>query len=75
MAVAYLEAEDSEWGIERALRELAASDVPFDSWFGTHMRRLFGCDFPGSPSVAAGELLFAWRADSDGGEQEISEGS
>jgi hypothetical protein len=29
---------------EQALRELAASDAPFDSWYGTQMRRLFGCD-------------------------------
>src|SRR3712207_2137180 len=37
-AVVFLEAEDPE----RALRELATSETPFDSWYGTQMRKLFG---------------------------------
>ena len=57
IAVVYLEAED----LERALRKLAASDFPFDSWYGTEMCKLFGCDFARLPRVAGGELLFAWR--------------
>ena len=66
VAVVYLEAEDPE----RVLRELAASDTPFDSWYRTEMRRLFGCDFARLPRIAGGELLFAWRAASGEGEQE-----
>ncbi len=56
-AIVFLEAEDPEW----VLRELAASDAPFDSWFGTQMRRLFGFDLARLPRVAGSELLFAWR--------------
>jgi hypothetical protein len=66
VAVVYLEVEDPD----RALRELAASDTPFDSWYRTEMRRLFGCDFARLPRIAGGELLFAWRAASGEGEQE-----
>jgi hypothetical protein len=71
VAVVYLEAEDPE----RALRELAASDAPFDSWYGREMCRLFGCDLVRLPRVAGGELLFAWREVSGEGEQEPPEGS
>ena len=71
VAVVYLEAEDPE----RALREMAASDTPFDSWYGTEMRRLFGYDFARLPRGAGGELLFSWREASDEGEQEPPEGS
>ena len=71
VAVVYLEAEDPE----SVLRELAASDTPFDSWYGTEMRRLFGCDLVRLPRVAGGELLFAWREVSGEGEQEPPEGS
>ena len=71
MALVFLEAEDSE----RALRELAASDTPFDSWYRKEMRRLFGCDFARFPRIAGGELLFAWREASGEGEQESPEGS
>jgi hypothetical protein len=60
-AVVYLEAENPEWTLERALRELAASDDPFDSWYGTQMCKLFGCDFALLPRVSSAELLFAWR--------------
>jgi hypothetical protein len=66
VAVVFLEAEDSE----RVLRELAASDTLFDSWYGTEMRKLFGCDFARLPRVAVGETLFAWREASGEGEQE-----
>jgi hypothetical protein len=70
VAVVYLRAEDPE----RALRELAASDTPFDSWYATEMRKHFGCDFARLPRVAGGELLFAWREASGEGEQEPPEG-
>jgi hypothetical protein len=43
---------------EQALRELAASAAPFDSWYGTQMRRLFGCDLAHvTARVAGSELL------------------
>jgi hypothetical protein len=72
VAIVYLEAEDPE----RALRELAASDAPFDTWYGTQMRKLFGHDFARLTRVAGGEPLFAWREASGGeGEQEPPEGS
>jgi hypothetical protein len=71
VAVVYLEAEDPE----RVLRELAASDASFDSWYGTEMRKLFGCDFARLPRVAGGEPLFAWREASGEGEQEPPEGT
>jgi hypothetical protein len=57
IAVVYLEAED----LERALRELAESEVPFDTWYEAQMRKLLGCDFARLPRLARGELLFAWR--------------
>jgi hypothetical protein len=71
VAVVYLEAEDPE----RALGELAASEAPFDWWYGMEMRRLFGCDFARLPRVAGGELLFAWQEAAGEGEQEPPEGS
>jgi hypothetical protein len=71
VAIVYLEAEDPEW----ALRELAASDTPFDSWYGTEMRRLFGFDLARLPRVAGGELLFAWGEASSEGEQEPAKSS
>ena len=57
IAIACLEAED----LERALRELAESEGPFDTWFETQVRKLFGCDLARLPRVASGERLFAWR--------------
>ena len=75
VAVVYLETQDPGWALDRALRELAASDDPFDSWYRTQMRELFGCDFVRSTHLAGGELLFAWREDSGEGEQELREGS
>jgi hypothetical protein len=57
VAVVFLEAEDPE----QALRELAAPDTPFNSWYATQMRKLFGCAFARLPRVASGERLLAWR--------------
>jgi hypothetical protein len=57
IAIVCLEAED----LERALRELAESEVPFDTWYEARMRKLFGYDFARLPRLARGELLFAWR--------------
>lgn len=71
VAIVFLEVDD----LEQVLRELAASNTPFDSWYGMEMRRLFGCDFARLPRVAGGELLFAWREASGEGEQEPPEGS
>ena len=59
VAVIYLEALDPE----RALREIAASNAPFDSWIGMQMRRLFGMGLERSERVAGGELLFTWCED------------
>ncbi len=71
VAVIYLEAEDPEW----VLRELAASDTPFDSWYGTQMRRLSGLDLARLPRVAPGELLFTWGEASSEGEHELPKSS
>ena len=72
VAVIYLEAEDPE-GV---LRELAASDTPFDSWYGTQMRRLSGLDLARLPRSAPGELLFTWGGEaSSGGEHKLSKSS
>jgi hypothetical protein len=62
VAIVYLEAKNPEW----ALRELAASEAPFDSWYGTEMRRLFGFELARLPRVKDGELLFAWCEDVPG---------
>lgn len=70
VVVVILEAEDPQRALELALRELAASDTPFDSWYGRRMRELFGCDLARLPRVAGGELLFAWREAVSEGEQE-----
>jgi hypothetical protein len=64
VAVVFLEAQD----LERALRELAAPDTPFDSWYRMEMRKLFGCDFPRLLRAASGGPLFAWREASGEGE-------
>jgi hypothetical protein len=71
VAIICLEALDPE----RTLRELAASDAPFDSWYGMEMRRLFGVDLARLPRVAGSELLFAWGEASSEGEQEPPESS
>lgn len=70
VAFVYLEAEDPE----RALRDLAASDSQFDTWYGRQMRRPFGLDLARLARVADGELLFAWREASGEGEQDPAEG-
>ena len=57
IAILCLEADD----LERALRELTESEGPFDTWFETQVRKLFGRDLARLPRVASGELLFAWR--------------
>ena len=59
VAIVYLEAKDPEW----ALRELAVSEAPFDSWYGREMRSLFGLDVARLQRVRSGELLFAWCED------------
>jgi hypothetical protein len=64
-AVVCLEAEHTE----RALCELAASEAPFDSWYGREIRNLFGFDLARLPRVASGELLFAWRDGAPGGHE------
>ncbi len=68
VVVVILEAEDPEQALELperalelALREPAASDIPFDSWYGRRMRELFGWDLARLPRVVGGELLFGWR--------------
>jgi hypothetical protein len=75
VAVVYLEAHDPWWSLERALRELAASDDPFDSWYRTQMRELFGCDFARSSRVPGGEFLFGWREAPGDGDSGSPEGS
>jgi hypothetical protein len=75
VAVVYLEAHDPWWSLERALRELAASDDPFDSWYRTQMRELFGCDFARSSRVPGGEFLFGWREAPGDGDPGSPEGS
>jgi len=65
VAVICLEAEDPE----QALRELAASEAPFDSWYGREMRKLFGFDLVRLPRIASGGLLFAWCDGVSGGHE------
>ena len=65
VAVVCLEASDPEW----ALDGLAASEAPFDSWYGGAMRKLFGFDLSGVARAGNGELLFAWRDDRGPGER------
>ena len=70
VAIIYLEADNPE----RALRELAGSDAPFERWYGRQMRKLFGLDMGHLEQVADGVLLFAWREDARG-EHEALKGS
>ena len=51
LTVVYLEAEDPE----RVLRELAASDAPFDSCYSGRIRKLFGFDLARILRAASGE--------------------
>ena len=64
VALVYLEASDPE----RVLGELAASEAPFDSWYGGAMRKLFGFDLARIARAGGSELLFAWRDDRGPGE-------
>ena len=57
---------------ERVMKELAATDVPFNSWYGTQMRKAFGFDVARLPRAASGELLFAWCDDDARDEREAS---
>jgi hypothetical protein len=70
VAIVYLEADNPEWALRELVAELATPETPFDSWYGTQMHELFGCDFVRSPHLVGGELLFAWREASGEGEQE-----
>ena len=65
VAVVCLEASDPE----RVLVELAASELPFDSWYGGAMRKLFGFDLARLAPAGSSELLFAWRDDRGPGER------
>jgi hypothetical protein len=56
--------------LRELVTELVTPETPFDSWYGTQIHELFGCDFVRSPHLAGGELLFAWREASGEGEQE-----
>ena len=75
VAVVYLEADNPEWALRELVAELATPETPCNSWYGTQMHELFGCDFVRSSHLAGGELLFAWREVSGEGEQEPPEGS
>ena len=68
VAVVCLQADNPE----RVMKELEATDVPFDSWYGTQMCKAFGFDVARLPRAASGELLFAWRDDDGRGEREAS---
>jgi hypothetical protein len=65
VAVVCLETSDPE----RALGDLAASELPFDAWYGGAMRKLFGFDLARLAPAGSSELLFAWRDDSGQGER------
>lgn len=68
VAVVCLQADNPE----RVMKELEATDVPFDSLYGTQMRKAFGFDVARLPRAASGELLFAWRDDDARDEREAS---
>ena len=68
VAIVFLKADNPE----RMLREIAASDAPFERWYGMELRRHFGMDLTRLERVAEGELLFAWR-DDDPSEHEAPE--
>ena len=65
VAVVYLEALDPE----RALGELAASEEPFDLWYGGVMRKIFGIDLARLAPAGSSEMLFTWRDDRGQGER------
>jgi hypothetical protein len=58
MAIMYLEAEHPE----RVTPQLAASELPFDRWFGGQLLELHGLDVTQLPSGSLSELVFAWQA-------------
>ena len=66
VAVVCLEASDPE----RVLGDLAASELPFDSWYGGAMRKIFGVDLARVAPAGSGELLFTWHDDRGPGERE-----
>ena len=66
VAVVCLEVSDPE----RALGELASSELPFDSWYEGAMRKIFGVDLARVARAGSGELLFAWRDDDGPDERE-----
>jgi hypothetical protein len=68
VAVVCLETSDPE----RVLGDLAASELPFDSWYGGAMRKLFGFDLARLAPAGSSELLFAWRDDRGPGEGEAT---
>lgn len=68
VAVVCLQADNPE----RVMKELEVTDVPFDSLYGTQMRKAFGFDVARLPRAASGELLFAWRDDDARDEREAS---
>jgi hypothetical protein len=63
IAIVCLEAED----LERALRELAESEIHFDTRYEAQMRKLFGCDFARLPRVASSERFSLGGRGGDGG--------
>jgi hypothetical protein len=75
VAIVYLEADNPERALLELVAELATPEIPFDSWYGTQMHELFGCDFVRSPHLVGVERLFAWREASDEGKQEPPESS
>lgn len=68
VAVVCLQADNPE----RVMKELEVTDVPFDSLYGTQMRKAFGFDVARLPRAASGELLFAWHVDDARDEREAS---
>ena len=68
VAVVCLQADNPE----RVMKELEATDVPFDSWCSGRMRKFLGLDLARLGRAASGELLFAWRDDDARGEREAS---
>jgi len=58
VTVAYLEASDPK---KRALRELAASEASFETYYSRVMGKRSGLDVVRLGRAATGELLFAWH--------------
>jgi hypothetical protein len=66
VTVAYLEASDPK----RALRELAASEASFETYYSRVMGKRSGLDAVRLRQAATGELLFAWHDAAVWGERE-----